>query len=65
MTPDLPDDVAGLLRTAAETAEACVIEARTARRAAVAVDGALDRGRLDADQHAAHGLAWMCRACAN
>jgi len=58
MAPDLPDDVAGLLRTAAETAEACVIEARTARRAAVAVDGALDRRRLDADQHAAHGLAW-------
>ncbi|MFD3265379.1 acyl-CoA dehydrogenase family protein [Phenylobacterium ferrooxidans] len=47
-----------LLAEAADQAEAVVNEAKAAVSALVARDGRLDRTALDAQQHAAHGLAW-------
>jgi (2S)-methylsuccinyl-CoA dehydrogenase len=52
--PDLPD----LLDAAAAEAWALVAEVKTAVAARVSRDGRLDRAALDAEQHAAHGLAW-------
>ncbi|MDO9249788.1 MAG: acyl-CoA dehydrogenase family protein, partial [Phenylobacterium sp.] len=47
-----------LLAKAADQAEAVVNEAKAAVSALVTRDGRLDRAALDAQQHAAHGLAW-------
>ena len=47
-----------LLAEAADQAEAVVNEAKAAVSALVARNGRLDRTALDAQQHAAHGLAW-------
>ncbi|THD62055.1 acyl-CoA dehydrogenase family protein [Phenylobacterium sp.] len=52
--PDLTD----LLDQAAGEASALVAELRSAVAARVAPDGRVDRAALDAEQHAAHGLAW-------
>src|SRR5450432_709160 len=52
--PDLPD----LLDLTARGAEAVAADLRAAVAARVAPGGRLDRAALDAEQHAAHGLAW-------
>ena len=52
--PDLPD----LLDAAAVAAWTLVAELKAAVAARVSSDGGLDRAALDAEQHAAHGLAW-------
>jgi len=51
---DLPD----LLDAAGVAAWTLVAELKTAVTARVSRDGRLDRPALDAEQHAAHGLAW-------
>jgi len=51
---DLPD----LLDAAGVAAWTLVAELKTAVAARVSRDGRLDRAALDAEQHAAHGLAW-------
>ncbi|WP_372782427.1 acyl-CoA dehydrogenase family protein [Phenylobacterium sp.] len=53
--PDLPD----LLDRAGAEAWALVAELQAAVAARVAPGGRLDRAALDAEQHAAHGLAWV------
>ena len=58
MTADLPADLVDLLDAAAEAAEACVSQGRLTLTAGVAPHGKVDRPRLDAEQRAAHGLAW-------
>src|SRR3954451_8187544 len=52
--PHLPD----ILDLAAGEAGALVAELRAAVGARVMRDARLDRRALDAEQHAAHGLAW-------
>jgi (2S)-methylsuccinyl-CoA dehydrogenase len=52
--PDLID----LLDRAGREAEVLVAELQDAVAARVSKDGRLDRKALDAEQHAAHGLAW-------
>ena len=52
--PDLPD----LLDRAGREAEMLVAELQDAVAERVRRDGRLDRAALDAEQHAAHGLAW-------
>lgn len=52
--PDLPE----LLDRAGREAEVLVAELQDAVAERVRPDGRLDRTALDADQHAAHGLAW-------
>jgi len=52
--PNLPD----LLDDAALEAGALVASITAAVGKQVSVDGRLDRAKLDAEQHAAHGLAW-------
>jgi (2S)-methylsuccinyl-CoA dehydrogenase len=52
--PDLPD----LLDRAGREAEMLVAELQDTVADRVHRDGRLDRAALDADQHAAHGLAW-------
>jgi len=52
--PNLPD----LLDTAAAEAAALVASIASAVGKQVLRDGRLDRAALDAEQHAAHGLAW-------
>src|SRR6185437_11225736 len=51
---DLPD----LLDSAGNEAWALVAKLKTAVAGRVSRDGRLDRAALDAEQHAAHGLAW-------
>jgi len=51
-------DAPARLLTAAEVAEACVAEARVGLAARIAPQGRLNRQILDAEQRAAHGLAW-------
>lgn len=51
-------DLPARLDEAAAAAEAYVAQARAAVAARIVVDGRLDRGRLDAEQHVGHGLAW-------
>ncbi len=48
-----------LVRDAAEGLRALLDEARRRVRARVAVDGKISAERLEAEQHAAHGLAWL------
>jgi (2S)-methylsuccinyl-CoA dehydrogenase len=52
--PDLPD----LLDRAGREAEMLVAELQDAVTDRVRRDGRIDRAALDAEQHAAHGLAW-------
>ena len=53
--PDLLD----LLDLAAAESEALRGQLAEAVRLRVTTDGRLDRSALDAEQHAAHGLAWV------
>jgi (2S)-methylsuccinyl-CoA dehydrogenase len=50
---------AGAIARAAKTAGELVAEARRRVRAKVAVDGRVSAERIEAEQHAAHGLAWL------
>jgi (2S)-methylsuccinyl-CoA dehydrogenase len=59
MTLILPD-LADLLDLAAREAAALAAELQSAVSARVRPDARLDRDALDAEQHAAHGLAWAC-----
>ncbi|MBI1199619.1 MAG: acyl-CoA dehydrogenase [Phenylobacterium sp.] len=51
-------DLTNLLDTAADEAAALVASIASTVGRQVARDGRLDRAALDAEQHAAHGLAW-------
>ncbi len=48
-----------LLETAAADLEKLLDAAREKLRPRILVDGRVDAARLDAEQHAAHGLAWL------
>lgn len=52
-------DPIALFHRALGQAERILAEARQALRARVTVEGRVDPERLDAEQHAAHGLAWL------
>jgi (2S)-methylsuccinyl-CoA dehydrogenase len=52
-------DIVALSRTAAEDVASLVAEASRRLRIRVTVDGRLSPERLEAEQHAAHGLAWL------
>ena len=52
-------DLLELLDLTAREAEGLVARLRAAVAARVAPDGRLDRAALDAEQHGAHGLAWV------
>jgi (2S)-methylsuccinyl-CoA dehydrogenase len=55
---DAPD-LAALLEEAADAAERLLARARSAVAASVSEDGRLAPARLEVEQHAAHGLAWL------
>ena len=55
----ISDDLVSSSRMAAEAVAALVAEAARRVRARVSVDGRLAAERLEAEQHAAHGLAWL------
>ncbi|TCT10658.1 (2S)-methylsuccinyl-CoA dehydrogenase [Tepidamorphus gemmatus] len=55
---DAPD-LAALLKEAADAAERLLARARSAVAASVSEDGRLAPARLEVEQHAAHGLAWL------
>ncbi|MDP3489456.1 MAG: acyl-CoA dehydrogenase family protein [Phenylobacterium sp.] len=57
-SPDRVADAPARLLAAASAAEACVAQARITLAARIAPEGRLDRRILDAEQRAAHGLAW-------
>ncbi|MDP1874383.1 acyl-CoA dehydrogenase family protein [Phenylobacterium sp.] len=57
-SPDRVADAPTRLLAAASAAEACVAQARITLAARIAPEGRLDRRILDAEQRAAHGLAW-------
>ncbi|HEX8168766.1 MAG TPA: acyl-CoA dehydrogenase family protein [Beijerinckiaceae bacterium] len=52
-------DLVSLAQAAAKDAAALVAEARRRVRAKVAAEGRVSAERLEAEQHAAHGLAWL------
>src|SRR4051794_37680091 len=52
-------DLISLADVAAKDAAALVAEARRRVRAKVVADGRISAERLEAEQHAAHGLAWL------
>ena len=52
-------DFVSLAQAAAKDVGALIAEARRRVRAKVAVDGRISAERLEAEQHAAHGLAWL------
>ena len=52
-------DLISLADAAAKDAAALVAEARRRVRAKVVADGRISAERLEAEQHAAHGLAWL------
>ncbi|MFY9294189.1 MAG: acyl-CoA dehydrogenase family protein [Methylorubrum rhodinum] len=55
-----PQDFVALAKQAAEGAKALVAEATKRVQARVAgAEGKLDAGKLEREQHAAHGLAWL------
>ena len=57
--PELPDLVA-LTQAAGESAKRLVAEAtRRVRTRVLGSDGKVDAAKLEAEQHAAHGLAWI------
>jgi (2S)-methylsuccinyl-CoA dehydrogenase len=52
-------DIVALGRAAAEDVASLIAEVRRRLRARVSVDGRLSSELLEAEQHAAHGLAWL------
>ena len=52
-------DLIALAADAAQSVGALIQEARRRVRSAVLVDGRISSERLEAEQHAAHGLAWL------
>ncbi|KNY20795.1 acyl-CoA dehydrogenase family protein [Methylobacterium sp. ARG-1] len=55
-----PQDVVSLAKAAGESAKALVAEAtRRVRTRILGADGRIDAGKLETQQHAAHGLAWL------
>jgi (2S)-methylsuccinyl-CoA dehydrogenase len=52
-------DLTELLDLAASEAQALTAQVRTAVARRTSTEGRTDRGLLDAEQHAGHGLAWM------
>ncbi|MCB4801740.1 (2S)-methylsuccinyl-CoA dehydrogenase [Methylobacterium brachiatum] len=55
-----PQDVVSLAKAASESAKALVAEAtRRVRTRILGTDGRIDAGKLETQQHAAHGLAWL------
>ncbi len=57
-TPVLPD-LLGLTKAALPPLEALLAEAQSNMRARIAPAGKVDAALLEADQYAAHGLAWL------
>ncbi|HEY8382142.1 MAG TPA: acyl-CoA dehydrogenase family protein [Microvirga sp.] len=55
----LPADLASLSKAAAEAVQGLVAEATRRVRTLVTADGRISSERLEAQQHAAHGLAWL------
>jgi len=56
---DMAPDLASLARDAACAVRALVADATKRVRSLVSVDGRISSERLEAHQHAAHGLAWL------
>ncbi len=55
-----PQDLVALTKAAGESAKAFVAEAtRRVRARILGADGRIDAGKLEGQQHAAHGLAWL------
>ena len=55
-----PQDLVALTRDAAASAKKLVAEAtRRVRTRVMGPDGKVDPAKLEAEQHAAHGLAWI------
>jgi (2S)-methylsuccinyl-CoA dehydrogenase len=55
-----PQDLVALTKAAGESAKALVAEAtRRVRARILGADGRIDAGKLEGQQHAAHGLAWL------
>ncbi len=55
-----PQDLLALTKAAGETVKKLVAEAtRRVRTRVLGSDGRIDAGKLEAQQHAAHGLAWL------
>ncbi|WP_457107389.1 acyl-CoA dehydrogenase family protein [Methylobacterium sp. P5_C11] len=55
-----PQDLVALTKAAGESAKALVAEAtRRVRTRILGTDGRIDAGKLEGQQHAAHGLAWL------
>jgi (2S)-methylsuccinyl-CoA dehydrogenase len=55
-----PQDLVALARAAGESAKAVVAEAtRRVRTRILGADGRIDAAKLESQQHAAHGLAWL------
>ncbi|MDP4021671.1 acyl-CoA dehydrogenase family protein [Methylobacterium sp. NEAU 140] len=55
-----PQDVVALVRDAGQSAKKLVAEAtRRVRARVLGTDGRIDAAKLEAQQHAAHGLAWL------
>jgi len=58
-TSPLVSDLVSSSRMASEMVAALVVEARERVRTKVIADGRISAERLEAEQHAAHGLAWL------
>jgi (2S)-methylsuccinyl-CoA dehydrogenase len=55
-----PQDLVSLTKSAGESAKALVAEAtRRVRTRILGTDGRIDAAKLEGQQHAAHGLAWL------
>ncbi|WP_018700099.1 acyl-CoA dehydrogenase family protein [Amorphus coralli] len=54
-----PDQLVERAREAVSAVEALAERARASLRAELVVDGRIDAARLEADQHAVHGYAWL------
>ncbi|MHB2211085.1 acyl-CoA dehydrogenase family protein [Methylobacterium sp. CM6257] len=55
-----PQDIVALTKAAGESAKALVAEAtRRVRTRILGTDGRIDAAKLEGQQHAAHGLAWI------
>src|SRR4051812_26222667 len=55
-----PQDLVALSRDAAASAKKLVAEVtRRVRARVLSADGKIDPAKLEAEQHAAHGLAWL------
>ncbi len=53
------EDIVALAREASGALDALLADARATVRARIVVDGRVSADRLDAEQHSAHGLAWL------